>query len=259
MFLTRVATNKPLIFYNNFFKGRLSMKFMAKQPSLTELLGRAVKLKREAERAEREAKIALRGGIGETKRKLDSISERVYTSEDPSYIMLFDNFVNAMNKGVETRVLRNRIRGLINYLESGEKYREDQRAQAMARGEVILAEGAKYLMQRDIKHGIEPITQAGYYQRIIRAAQVGKINSRRVSKRKVFVKISDLDKIVGVASGEISSERCTDNYELYKEMRKKERMTREDIANSGRIKVPRGKQRGKYFGALEGAYSRWES
>lgn len=114
---------------------------MAKQPSLTELLERAVQLKREAGRAEREAKIALRGGIGETKRKLDSISERVYASEDSSYIMLFDNFINAMNRGVETRVLRNRIRGLINYLESGEKYRENQRAQAKARGEMILSEG----------------------------------------------------------------------------------------------------------------------
>jgi hypothetical protein len=219
---------------------------MGKSLNLTELLKSANRIQKQVEEVMRKEKRSVQ-------RRLEGVFNDILGSGDSNYIASAVRFVETLERSVESGVLRRRMNGLAKYLEHGENYREAKNKESQETGVMKMgAQAVEYLKQREVAAGNELISDGGYYQRIISAEANGILKFKKVSERSRFVKTSDLDKLSGVASMSQKGEAK----ELYWNLRNKG-MEREEIIESGKIRVPRGKNKAKYFGGMEGAYQRY--
>lgn len=215
------------------------------------------KLFEKAESARRNIERQMRESMKCDRERLDEIVSRVYSTKDPDFIERFSSFIGAMESNVEGGVLRRRLNGLASYLQHGKAYRENKKAESEGRGELRVGkEAAEYLAKIDARKREEPLSVSGYLQRIYAAAERRDIKLRVMSERSKFIKKGDLDYIAGLIKKPTKKSGGSGTpYERYCEMRGKG-LSREDVMGSGKIRTPKGKNRGKYFAALESCYQR---
>ena len=194
-----------------------------------------------------------------TLRATQRIVRAVYQKKDGEYIDAFSDLVEAIDQANNSRTLRRRIGGLVSYLKRGEEYREKPEEQ---KNRMLVAKAAKILQDKDKEEGRKILTLSGYSQRIYAAAKRGQISLERVSSRIAYIEASDLEKI-GTAAPTTKARRpntgidanSVPTFEAYTSLRNSG-MSPEEIRTRYEDLVPKGKNPGKFFGALEGLYRR---
>ena len=228
---------------------------MTKNKSLTELLEAVKRSERDEVNARRELEKTLKVQGREVVRAVSNVFNQIFNGDDAKYAESAGDFGEVLVRAYDAGVLKARINGLSKYLEQGRNYRERKRKETELRGELRVGNEAAEYMQARYREGKESYSVSACYQSLNRAIDNGEIEARKVSERARIVKTADIDRHFGFKSGKIATGDGQTNSQRYAEMRR-EGMSREDIIESGKIRVPSSKNRAKYFAAMESAFSR---
>lgn len=224
---------------------------MSKQQNLSELLERVRVAKKDYEAAIRESRDSVQGRIE------NEVCSPIYATQDGEFISRFENLVDELARRVEDGSLKHRVKGMIGYLQQGKKYRDKKLKDIEQTGEIRVGRDAAVYLQKRLADSGHKMPEAHCYRLITKEIKEGRLKPKVQGERSRIVKTKNLDRMAEEYSGvKISERKGESNFEIYRSLRNSGK-TREEIAESGEIKVPRGKNVGKYYAAMESCFKQY--
>ncbi len=196
------------------------------------------------------------------------IVDRVYRNaiDNPEYADRFSSLVETLRTSAESGRLERRIDGVISYLRRG----IDEAVQETSEDKITTGEAVALMIRIDKKTKAEVLSGSGYMQRIYTAVKRGEISLERVSPRKAYVSRDQIIKLANAGLQEaqaktqdektikIGSTKITGTTsEVYNSLRRSG-MSTQEIRERYPHFCPQGKDFGKFFGGLEGAFQKYK-